>query len=180
MWRCRCDCGNELELRRSNVRSGNTQSCGCLPQGAKPTHGHTSRAMSGGQRQTSTYSIWRGMLARCLNPKNHKYNDYGGRGIKVCARWLSFENFLADMGERPEGLTLDRRETNGDYSPENCRWASWPTQRRNRSDVKLEPHEPAQIRWLIENGAMFKDVATFFELNLATVYKIKHREIYKD
>lgn len=81
---------------------------------------------------TPTYRSWDHMKQRCLNPNNDRYNDYGGRGIKVCERWLSFDNFLADMGERPDGTTIDRIDTDGDYTPDNCRWATTSAQQSNR------------------------------------------------
>lgn len=91
-------------------------------------HGHTG---SGG-KTTPTYRSWRTMLNRCQNPGHEQYKDYGGRGIKVCDRWLSFENFLEDMGERPEGMTLDREDKEKDYEPSNCRWATWKEQAREK------------------------------------------------
>lgn len=90
-------------------------------------HGHKA-----GRRISKTYSTWANMLTRCRNPKATHYRYYGGRGVTVCERWLVFANFLEDMGERPEGLTLDRRDPYGNYEPDNCRWATWTEQRANR------------------------------------------------
>lgn len=95
-------------------------------------HGHRPQ---GGR--TPTYNSWSAMRKRCLNPKFHNFNHYGGRGITVCPRWDDFSQFLADMGERPEGTTLDRVDTNGNYEPSNCRWASNKEQAASRSNTKL-------------------------------------------
>ena len=128
---CRCDCGREVIVRNYCLRMGSTRSCGCLlPQVTTQrctTHGHSSRT-----GMTKTYHAWANMIQRCENPNNHSYCDYGGRGIQVCERWRSsFVNFLSDMGEAPAGLTLDRRDNDGPYSPANCRWETTPEQRRN-------------------------------------------------
>lgn len=90
-------------------------------------HGHRNS-----DTRTPTYNSWRAMRARCTNTKYKSYHRYGGRGIKVSTRWEKFDNFLADMGERPEGMTLDRINVDGDYCTENCRWADLETQTKNK------------------------------------------------
>lgn len=85
-----------------------------------------------GMKKTRVYTSWRGMKSRCLNDKTRDYNNYGGRGIKVCERWMKFSNFYKDMGDCPEGFTLDRIDVNGNYEPSNCRWADKTTQSENR------------------------------------------------
>jgi hypothetical protein len=124
---CQCDCGIQTTVQVKNLRSGMTKSCGCLHQGT-PTHGHTVN-----HQPSRTYRSWEAMKARCDNKSSISWPGYGGRGITVCDRWKhSFENFLADMGERPPGHTLDRINSKGNYDPSNCRWATPSQQRLNR------------------------------------------------
>lgn len=122
-WLCVCDCGNEKVLQGCKLREGGYQSCGCGRRRRSGLSGHP------------LYSTWGNMIRRCTDPTNHNYHFYGGRGIRVCERWAGedgLQNFLADMGERPVGTTLDRIDVNGDYEPSNCRWADTTTQMANR------------------------------------------------
>lgn len=111
--------------------------CGCgQPATKRFVSGHNARVSHGmrshGMHKTRTYGIWHGMIDRCANRNNKSWRLYGGRGISVCERWLKFENFLADMGERPNGLSLDRRDPDGNYEPGNCRWATQEQQSNNK------------------------------------------------
>lgn len=170
-WLCLCDCKNEKEIAGGSLRHGYTKSCGCIVR----KHGH---------RESRTYKSWSSMKARCLNSNAPDYFRYGGRGIEVCTRWLGthgFEHFLEDMGERPEGKTLDRfPDKNGNYTKSNCRWATAEEQNNNTRTSRLTLKQRRRMRALVSEGKMRgKDIATLFGIPRAivyvAVYKNKHR-----
>lgn len=137
MWRCRCDCGSETVVRGTALTTGNSRSCGCLVRDSMAAIGRSNATH--GQSGTVEYNSWSAMLDRCYDKKNNRYRLYGAHGVVVCNRWRnSFENFLADMGRRPTAKhSLDRwPNTNGNYEPTNCRWATASQQNKNRRPFK--------------------------------------------
>lgn len=134
-WNCVCECGNNYVANGSRLRQCRVKSCGCL---AKETA--AKLLTTHGLSRSPIYESYRSMLKRCNSLTDKEYHNYGGRGITVCSRWLSsFENFALDMGERPEGKTLDRINTDGNYEPTNCKWSTHKVQANNkRNSVYLE------------------------------------------
>ena len=122
-WLFKCSCGNEKVIYVGNVKSNHTKSCGCYEIEKKNKHG-----MEG----TRTYKSWSSMKDRCLNRNCPKYKNWGGRGITVCKKWMNFENFYKDMGERPKDKSLDRIKNNLGYYKENCKWSTPKEQAKNR------------------------------------------------
>lgn len=151
LWRCVCECGNEIVAGGVNLRRGNTKSCGCL-------RNDTASAMFSKHRKSGTrlYGIWNNMIHRCYNPKASSFKFYGGRGIRVCERWEIVDNFYNDMEEEyvnhvrlygEEDTTLDRIDVNGDYEPSNCRWATRCQQSRNQRTHSTNKSGVTGVSW---------------------------------
>lgn len=153
VWRFRCDCGNEIERASGNVKAGHISSCGCMKKGTPAQHG-----MAG----SSLYSRWINMRRRCENPDNENFENYGGRGIKVCARWQKFENFYVDMGDLPfEDAQIDRENNDGDYEPTNCRWSTPSENSNNRSNnvlVEIDGRTQTLMEWSSESGVPYATI----------------------
>jgi hypothetical protein len=138
------------------------------------THGHAAHG------RTPTYIAWRDMVQRCTNPSRRDWGRYGGRGITVCERWRRFENFLADMGTRPDGRTLDRIDNNGNYEPGNCRWTTWHQQYLNRRsnagelhpNAKLTVDDVVRIRQLSREGLSNGQLAQLFNVTRANIFYV--------
>ena len=159
VFECECECGKIAEIHLSALRSGLSQSCGCLRKEIVTTHG-----MSWARHQTPTYRTWVHMRARC---RSSEQPNYGGRGIRVCDRWDKFETFLADMGEKPAGTSIDRIDNDRGYEPGNCRWATMRQQLRNtRRNVWV---------WYGGHRVLLADAAREAGFNYATALSRKRR-----
>lgn len=129
---CKCDCGTVKVVRGSLLRSKHSGQCKDC---------HNKSITKHGKSHTNTYKIWKSMRQRCNNINNHAFKNYGSRGIKVCERWSKYDNFLADMGEKPEKLSIDRINNDGNYEPLNCRWATRTVQQNNKRQRSKKKEE---------------------------------------
>jgi len=168
IWSCICDCGNSITVVSTQLKVGKTKSCGCLRVETTAIQGRKMKTH--GRSETLLYRTWGSMLKRCNNPKDKGYINYGGRGITVCQRWQeSFENFLEDMGERPEGLTLERKNNNLGYFKDNCKWADRKEQQNNRRGVI-----PKDVI-LKMKGNSLTHIGVLFGVNHQTVSNVLNR-----
>ena len=173
-WLFRCDCGIEKIMFKGNVIQGHTVSCGCFRLEAAPTrnvaHGHTIG------KRSKIYRTWSSMFTRCYNPHSENFPIYGGRGIIVCDRWHVFENFLTDMKEPLPGLSLERIDTNRNYEPDNCRWATSAEQGQNRRNNKLTAESAALIR---QDTRRYWEIASTYGVSISMVGLIKQGKTWK-
>ena len=170
IWKCKCDCGTIKNFTGQDLRNKNTNSCGCYMieqiKKANTTHQATQN-----RKPTGTYKSWYSMKSRCYRKSCIEYERYGGRGIEVCERWRnSFENFLEDMGERPEGYSIERKDFNGNYEPSNCCWIHNSQQAKNRRNNK----------YVVLNGEklIYSDAARALNLNPSTISRWKREPQY--
>lgn len=160
-WECLCDCGKAIIARTDVLKRKGASFCRCIASEAvvlnatkigheNKTHGHTIDG-----KYSGAYGSWMSMRNRCNYEKSNRYALYGGRGITVCERWGSFENFLVDMGERPPGMTIDRNDSDGNYEPSNCKWATQKTQqsnRRNNVNITANGSTNTKAEWIRLTG----------------------------
>ena len=165
MWWCLCDCGKTLIVRAQHLRNGNTKSCGCWDADVL-----AARSTKHGLYGTPAYETWKGMVQRCTNSANREWPNYGGRGITVCEAWREFAQFHKDMGDRPPGQTLDRKNNALGYDVINCRWATSQEQGSNRRTnrwITYAGKTQTLTAWAIEFGirpsALYKKIAQLGE-----------------
>lgn len=156
-WVCLCDCGNTTEVFAQNLRSGGTKSCGCV---GNITHGETVGGNS------KTYSVWVEMLRRCNDTKNRSYSRYGGIGVTVCEEWHSFEQFLSDMGKKPDGMSIERIDVNLGYSPSNCKWIPLSHQNNNKRNtlrLTIDNNTKTLVEWALISNIKYQSLLRTFK-----------------
>jgi hypothetical protein len=181
-FKCICDCGNELNVKLGHLKSGNTKSCGCYKSEIR-TKLNTTHGNAKSKNRSTEYVSYHAMISRCYNKNQRSYADYGGKGVIVCDRWLnSFENFLEDMGKKPNSnYTLERIRVNGIYEPNNCKWITRAEQSKNKRTSVWHEHNgvkmilsdwakflnvhPSAIRLKIRSGKKFSEIYNFYKNN---------------
>jgi len=177
-WNCKCTCGNYCIVAGGNLNRGSTKSCGCL-HAEIASKVHASHKMTG----SGEYRTWMSMKNRCLNSNGIGYINYGGRGIKVCDRWVnSFESFFSDMGVRPKGSSIERINNNGNYEPSNCRWATAKEQANNKRSnhtITINGVTKTMQAWADECGLHWSVIKSRISSGLSGYDLIKPSEKYK-
>lgn len=168
LWRCSCECGNTIDVAACSLNGHLVRSCGCLYDEIKG-----KQAITHGYAKTTTYNSWLAMRQRCYYEKSDEYFRYGERGINVCDRWLnSFENFLEDMGERPQGHTLDRIDSLKGYSKDNCKWST-PTEQARNTQVRVSSASGVK-------GVTFHSVQKKWQVSITVAGKTIYLGIYEN
>jgi len=177
-WLCQCSCGKQVEISTGALRSMNQQSCGCLKK-----ERCIERSTKHGQAavRTRAYNAWKGMRKRCLNPNERVFKYYGGRGITIAPEWCFFEQFYRDMGDPPAKMSLDRKDTNGNYCKDNCRWATVQQQVENRRvayNVKLSADVARAVYIAHKNGKVQDDLAKQYGVCQSAISAIMRGRIW--
>ena len=175
VWNCLCECGTITQVATLSLNNGNTQSCGCLGRDST-----SERFTIHGLSHSRLYQIWNGMVKRCYNSKSESYQHYGLRGIIICDAWrddfLAFYNWALVNGYRDD-LTIDRIDVNGNYEPNNCRWATYDEQAHNRRNAVLTEDDVRAIR---KDARVLREIAADYGIACNTVSNIKNRNRWKD
>lgn len=173
IWLCQCSCPKRTisKVREQNLLSGKSTSCGCW---------HKEKVTKHNLRNLKEYQIWSDMKTRCINPNNKFYCSYGGRGITVCDEWQEFENFYRDMGDCPEGYSIERINNDKGYSKDNCKWIPKGEQQRNQRRTKITLEQAREIRQMRKQGFLIKDIAKNYGISAVHAGKIINNLKWKE
>lgn len=175
VWLCACRCGETGVVRGYSMNNGHSNSCGCLKR-ELAVGAMAAKTTVHGMSRTPVWITWSNMLTRCRSKRSDDYAIYGGRGISVCPEWDSFETFYRDMGGRPPGKSLDRIDTDGNYEPGNCRWATSAEQNQNKRNNKLDWEKVAAIR---ARGGLLRPLAEEYGVHRSTINAVLLGRIWK-